>query len=40
LQAREVGEYTIIRGKKMNARLRLYVELTEAEEEETTDSGK
>lgn len=32
LQVKEVEEYTIIRGKKMNARLRLTVELTEAEE--------
>ena len=35
LQGKEVDAYTIIKGKKMNARLRLSVELTEAEEEET-----
>jgi hypothetical protein len=34
LQARQVEEYTIIKGRKMNATLRLAVELTEAEETE------
>lgn len=34
LQAKQVEEYTIIQGKKMSAKLRLAVELTEAEEPE------
>ncbi|MFD2370945.1 hypothetical protein ACFSO0_13515 [Brevibacillus sp. GCM10020057] len=34
LQGRQVEEYTIIRGKKMSAKLRLAVELTEAEDPE------
>lgn len=33
LKSKEVEDYTIIKGKKMNAKLRLTVELSEAEEE-------
>jgi hypothetical protein len=36
LEARQVEEYTIIKGRKMNATLRLAVELAEAEEAEET----
>lgn len=32
LQAKQVDEYTIIKGKKMNATLKLAVDLTEADE--------
>lgn len=39
LQSRQVDEYTIIKGKKMRATLRLAVELTDEEEDEA-DSDK
>ncbi|GED33218.1 hypothetical protein [Brevibacillus centrosporus] len=34
LQAKQIDEYTIIHGKKMTAKLRLAVELSEVEDEE------
>lgn len=34
LQAKQVDEYTIIKGRKMTAKLRLAVELSEADDDE------